>query len=99
MAFDEDAHWRNIASAIAAHPHQRAVVDGRVFFLNRAQPRAAHPEWLGFGGTWHEFHFADGRCVISNDVVHNGSVTPQWRSTIPDNATLLRASREQITHE
>ena len=99
MTFDEDTHWRNIADAIASQPHQRAVVEGRVFFLNPAQPRAVHPEWLGFSGTWHEFHFADGRCVISNDVVCNGSIPPQWRSAITDNATLLRTSRRPIVHE
>jgi len=79
--------------------HQRAVADGRVFFLNPAQPRAVHPEWLGFAGTWHEFHFADGHCVISNDVIHNGEVPPPWRAAIPDNATLVRTSHRQIAHE
>jgi len=99
MAFDEDAHWSRIAADIALRPHARAVVDGRVFFLNPAQPKAAHPEWLGFGGTWHEFHFADGHCIISNDVIHNGEVPPRRRSAIPDNATLVRTSHRQIIHE
>jgi hypothetical protein len=99
MSFDQDAHWAAIAVAMAAHPHGRAVVDGRVFFINRAQPGAAHPEWLGFGGTWHEFHFADGYCAISNDVVHNGEVPPAYRAAIPDNAILVRTSSRQIAHE
>jgi len=101
MAFDENEHWSHIVAHIAANPRQRAVVDGRVFFLNPAQPNYAHPEWLGFDGTWHEFHFADGHCVISNNVIHNGEVPPAWRSSIPDNATLLRtsSSSRRIVHE
>ena len=66
-----------------------AVVDSQFFSFRAGVRTDVSSHCLGFGGRRYKFRMNDGRELESNDVWTAGTIPPEWRDDMPDNAVIM----------
>ncbi|MFE1767262.1 hypothetical protein ACFW81_23970 [Streptomyces angustmyceticus] len=87
----EKVSWAEDGDTIPQYTDAAIIRANGQHFIAFPLDRHTPPQHLGFGGHLWMFQMLDGRQVVTNNVMHQGTIPAWFRDRLPDNAAIAPA--------
>lgn len=77
--------WRQICSEKEEH----LIIDGECYCLGTPVLSTKPSSMLGYGGRHFTIRISNGEVIETNNLWYNGTVPPEFKDQLPDNATFV----------